>query len=171
MEFLARLNRRHKVALFLTLVAAGVMLVLGASAKQTAGAVLLGLAFAWAFGSNSRIVHWLFVGLGSALLLGPVGFDRYSLHQAGKDYADEIAAFEHRIPELAKEYPYKKVAIDPQTGEKTGWNGSMWVVLSPGSSNHKIGDEPDGDRWIPETDTRPLLPLPGNHSSRRQTTT
>jgi uncharacterized membrane protein len=68
MERPAGLNRRHKVALFLTLLAAGASLVLNMSAKQTAGVVLLGLAFAWAFGSNSRAVHVLFIALGVLLI-------------------------------------------------------------------------------------------------------
>jgi hypothetical protein len=32
------------------------------------GIFLLGIAFSWAFGSNSRIVHWLFVVSGTLLL-------------------------------------------------------------------------------------------------------
>jgi hypothetical protein len=73
-EFLPRLNQRHKAALFLTLLAAGASLVLNMAAKQTTGVVLLGLAFAWAFGSNSRAVHVLFIAAGVLLILIPMGF-------------------------------------------------------------------------------------------------
>lgn len=68
MTLAVRLNRRNKTALFLTLLAAGTSLMWGAGTKQTIGIVLLGVAFAWAFGSESRAVHWLFVVLGMALL-------------------------------------------------------------------------------------------------------
>src|SRR5208337_814724 len=45
------LNRRHKAGLFLVLVATGLSLFFEASAKQTAGIVLLGSAATWFFGS------------------------------------------------------------------------------------------------------------------------
>jgi len=45
------LNRRHKVGLFLVLIATGTSLLFEASAKQTAGVMLLGLAATWFFGS------------------------------------------------------------------------------------------------------------------------
>lgn len=48
-----RLNRRHKAGLFLVLVAAGLSLFLEASAKQTAGGVLIGLAVTWLLGTIS----------------------------------------------------------------------------------------------------------------------
>ena len=47
------LNRRHKAGLFLVLVATGLSLFFEASAKQTAGIVLLGVAATWLFGSVS----------------------------------------------------------------------------------------------------------------------
>jgi hypothetical protein len=51
------LNRRHKVSLFLVLVAAGLSLFSEASLKQTAGIVVLGLAATWFIGSLSvRVV-------------------------------------------------------------------------------------------------------------------
>jgi hypothetical protein len=152
MTFPVELNRRHKAILFLTLVAAGVSLVLGAGAKQTAGVTLLGVAFAWAFGSNSRIVHWLFVASGSALLVAPIGFDWYTARHTAKFYVSQVAAFERKIPELAKQHPHKKTTKDPQTGARMGWNGGMWIVIFPGTSAHRIGDEWDGKQWLPEHD-------------------
>jgi len=153
MTFPVELNRRHKAALFLTLAATGVSLVLGVGAKQTAGVALLGVAFAWAFGSNSRIVHWLFVVSGSAVLVAPTGFDWYTDRHTAKFYESQVAAFERRIPELAKQHPHKKTATDPQTGARMGWNGAKWIVISPGTSTHRIGDEWDGEHWISENDT------------------
>jgi hypothetical protein len=57
------LNRRHKAVLFLVLVAAGISLVAEASAKQTSGVVLLGLAAAWLLGSLRLRVLWLLSSL------------------------------------------------------------------------------------------------------------
>lgn len=105
MTFPVELNRRHKAALFLTLVAAGVSLVLGADAKQTAGVALLGVAFAWAFGSNSRFVHLLFAVFGLALLAGPLAFHWYSYRISTNKYQEQVAEFERKIPELASRYP------------------------------------------------------------------
>src|SRR5260370_9847826 len=104
----ANLNRRHKAALFLTLLTAGGLLVWGASAKQTAGAVLIGLTFAWALGSNSRLVHLSLVILGLALALGPVVKGWYDLRNEMKMYCESVAEFERRIPDLAKQYPVRR---------------------------------------------------------------
>lgn len=48
-----RLNRRHKVILFLTLLAAGMSLISSFGLHRTAGIVLLGVASAWVFGSSN----------------------------------------------------------------------------------------------------------------------
>ncbi|HVO61415.1 MAG TPA: hypothetical protein VMT53_10805 [Terriglobales bacterium] len=102
------LNRRHKVTLFLTLVLAGIAAVSGTKMMEVVGILLLGLALAWAFGSDSRVVHWLFLSFGVLLACGTVGLAWY-VHQRDTNlYAKEVAAFEQRIPELAKEYPLHK---------------------------------------------------------------
>jgi hypothetical protein len=45
------MNRRHKAGLFLVLVATGLSLFFEASAKQTAGIIVLGMAATWVVGS------------------------------------------------------------------------------------------------------------------------
>jgi len=55
------LNRSHKVTLFLTVVLAGFAALNAAKMMEVVGILLLGLALAWAFGSDSRVVHWLFL--------------------------------------------------------------------------------------------------------------
>jgi hypothetical protein len=105
MDFLANLNKRHKVALFLTLLAAGTSLVLGVAAKQTAGIVLFGIAFAWALGSNNPPVHVSFIVLGLFLAMGPVVRDWYGQRNEMKKYRESVVDFERRIPELATLYP------------------------------------------------------------------
>jgi len=65
------LNRRHKAGLFLVLVATGLSLFFEASAKQTAGIVLLGVAATWLFGSVSlRTLGFTACSLACAVMLG-----------------------------------------------------------------------------------------------------
>ncbi len=47
------LNRRHKVILFICLVVTGSALLVGAEIKEALGTLLLGIAFAWAVGSQA----------------------------------------------------------------------------------------------------------------------
>lgn len=70
------LNRRHRAGLCATLICVGLLVLLGGGTRLTAGIGLLGIAFSWALGSNSRFVHWLFVVFGLLLPIQPawVGF-------------------------------------------------------------------------------------------------
>ena len=107
-----QLNRRHRVALFLTLLGTGASLVLGAGVQQAAGIVLLGTALAWAFGSNSRFIHSLFAVLGFALSVGPLAYHWYSYRATSKKYQERVAEFERKIPELASSYPDHIVIVE-----------------------------------------------------------
>jgi len=64
----ALLNRRHKTAMCATLICVGLILLLGGAVRSAVGIALLGIAFSWVFGSDYRLVHWLFVILGLLLL-------------------------------------------------------------------------------------------------------
>ncbi|HXA76347.1 MAG TPA: hypothetical protein VNV41_04380 [Candidatus Acidoferrales bacterium] len=93
---LANLNRRHKVGLFLVLVAAGLSLFLEASAKQTAGIILLGLAGAWLLGSLKLRTLWLVssilacvVGLGIVAI--PVIDDSNSIQYSVQSYDNALS--------------------------------------------------------------------------------
>jgi len=84
------LNRRHKVGLFLVLVATGLSLFLEASAKQTAGIALLGVAFAWLFGSLSlRVLLLWLCSLTCATGVGLVGFPLWQEHSLVEAKAQE----------------------------------------------------------------------------------
>jgi hypothetical protein len=107
-----QLNRRHKAALFLTLLGTGASLVSGAGFQQAAGIMILGAAFAWAFGSDSRFIHSLFAVLGFALLVGPLAYDWYSYRATSKKYRERVADFERKIPELATSYPEHFVIVE-----------------------------------------------------------
>jgi hypothetical protein len=72
------LNRRHKVTLFLTVLLAGIAALNRAKMVEVVGIFLLGFALAWAFGSDSRVVHWLFLSMGVLLACGTLGIARYN---------------------------------------------------------------------------------------------
>jgi uncharacterized membrane protein YqjE len=147
------LNRRHKVTLFLTVLLAGIAALNGAKMMQVVGILLLGLALAWAFGSDSRVVHWLFLSLGVLLACGTVGLGWY-VHQSDTDlYAQKVAAFEQRIPELAKEYPLHK-------------NGQ--IILDKDLQPYLVKN-PKAAGLPPESDTSGWTPVPEpQRESRRQ---
>lgn len=97
-----RLNRRHTAGLFLVLVAAGVSLFLEASAKQTAGVVVLGIAAAWAFGSLSlRMLGLLSCVLVCAVGLGILGvpvWQDWNLYRTSvQDYDSAISELRQSI--------------------------------------------------------------------------
>jgi hypothetical protein len=102
MRFPLQLNRRHKAILFLTLLAAGSSLVGEVNLRISFGIVLLGFAFAWALGSNSRPAHYLFILLGVLLAAGPVWNDWSSR----RDYELRVQEFEQYIPRLARAYAF-----------------------------------------------------------------
>lgn len=80
MEILSTLNRRHKAVLFLTLLSMGLALSLfRATLAQTLGVGLIGIALAWAIGSDSRVMHslWVLLGVGFLLLAGANGWEDY----------------------------------------------------------------------------------------------
>lgn len=71
-EYTAKLNRRNKAALFATIVSVGLIVLLGGWDRTAAGIAILGVAFSWAFGSNSRLLHRAFVACGLLLLAPPL---------------------------------------------------------------------------------------------------
>jgi hypothetical protein len=172
------LNRRHKVTLFLTLVLAGTAALNGAKMMEVVGILLLGLALAWAFGSDSRIVHWLFLSVGVLLACWTIGIPGYRYKSDANLYAQRAAAFEQRIPELAKEYPLHKVRPSGMDRPSREWdeqgnpvqtNGQ--IVLDkdvqpflrkkpkpPMSSPQVTGDKPGG--VPPESEPSGWTPVP-----------
>lgn len=102
------LSRRHQAGLFLVLVATGISLFLEASAKQTAGIALIGLAGTWLVGSLSvRALGILFpltlFGLGVCLAALPVWADWKAYSESLGQYALAIEDLRLAIAEGAKE--------------------------------------------------------------------
>lgn len=110
MTALRELNRRHRVALFLTLVAAGTSLVLEFGPLRFAGVVLIGIAFAWAFGSDNRLVHGAFLFCGLSLVICPMAYLWIDCHWQATRYSRRLEQFERKLPELAKLYPLPKTS-------------------------------------------------------------
>lgn len=112
-----RLNRRHQFALFTVLGIAGIAAVSGATLTQTAGILLLGLAFAWAFGSDSRGVHWSFVVVGIVLVLGvSILIPWCTSKLEARHYGGKVARFENKMPELARRYPLSVTDLENAEG-------------------------------------------------------
>ena len=108
-SLLDNLNRRHKAALFLTLLIAGLTLIFSESVLTALGVTLLCLAFTWAVGSDSRAVHYAFLVVGLVVLLGP-------LVQHGAEWWEQ-----HRTP-LAKDLTEEWEDVTP---------GEEWETVTP----------------------------------------
>ncbi len=109
------LNRRHNVGLFLVLVAAGISLFFEASAKQTAGIVLLGIAATWLLGTISVRLLWLlssFLGCLVGIIAGgkPVVDDWKSFQESIQSYDRAIADLREA---MAKSRPLQVIKSDP----------------------------------------------------------
>jgi hypothetical protein len=136
-----KLNRRHQVTLFITLVLAGIAALSDAKMMEVAGILLFGFAFAWAFGSDSRVVHWLFLSVGVLLACGTAGLAWYIHQKETNLYAQKVAAFEQRIPVLAEKYPLHKqgqIILDKDLWDlEQEWEGAAPVKPS----------KPPQDKW------------------------
>lgn len=156
------LNRRHKVTLFLTVLLAGIAALNSAKMMQVVGILLLGSALAWAFGSDSRVVHWLFLSCGLLLTSGTVGL-AWLVHQRDTNlYAQKVAAFEQRIPELAQEHLLHKVrpsGMDrpgrewDEKGNPVQTNGQ--IVLDKDLEFYLVKTPKEGDHAVAPHELRP----------------
>lgn len=115
------LNRRHKVGLFLVLVAAGISLFFEDSAKQTAGIVLLGLAATWLLGSLSvralRLLSSVMAcGVGIFLAGKPVLDDWKSFHESVQNYERAMSDLRQAVTLAKKWTPIDYDALAKQAG-------------------------------------------------------
>jgi hypothetical protein len=164
MAIAIRLNRRHKAALFANLIAAGASLVSGANLKTGLGIILLGVAFTWAIGSDSRLVHSLLLACGLLIVIGSLLYDWHAHREQARAYQDNVAEFERSIPDLSTRYPllpYDVECPDQQMG--------------PGSRPADLPDEfvplkqPDGSyRYYPENEFPDGDPPTGLRLTRKQ---
>ena len=86
------LNRRHKVGLLFVVAGAGISLICDATAKQTVGFVLIGLACVWLLASLSLRTGGLFLSAaGVSSLLAPVLTEWNSFRGRGAAYDAAVA--------------------------------------------------------------------------------
>jgi hypothetical protein len=109
------LNRRHKVGFFLVLVAAGISLLFEASAKQTAGVILLGVAATWLLGTVSVRLLWLLSSFFACLvgiIVGgkPVVDDWRSFQESVQSYDRAVADLREA---MRKSRPLHVIKSDP----------------------------------------------------------
>jgi len=96
------------------------------------GFALLGVALAWAIGSDNRVAHWLFVVIGVAGVLSaavPPALVWNTIRVEEKSYRRQVAAIESSLPELARNYPLRfKQAAEPHlTGiYRVASTGKYW---------------------------------------------
>jgi len=121
----SNLNRRHKVGLFLAVAATGLSLLLEASAKQTAGILVLGIATAWLIGSLSSrtlgiVACLLACASGLVMAAKPVkeDLDRYRL--ASQQYESAVDQLRDAI---AKAPTVTWDVFDPVSEARKRWPG------------------------------------------------
>jgi multisubunit Na+/H+ antiporter MnhG subunit len=102
---LMSLNNKHKTGLFLTTVVAGFCLVLGETISETFGAVIIGLALTWAFGSANRALRYCIGVLGVLLFFSPIIAALIDRHSEIKNYETSVKTFKEELPQFAKEHP------------------------------------------------------------------
>lgn len=150
LELLARLNRRHKVVLFVTLLAAGFILITGGGIGPGLGSILLGIAFALAVGSNSRAIHGLFVTTGLVLLLAP------SLYfwAAARRQEKALARMERNFPSAASVGDDARVQVQLRDGRiGTVPKKDLPEALKMGANVHSpagVGSSGDGPEYLEE---------------------
>lgn len=99
------LNNRHKAGVFLTTVVAGVCLILGENFRETLGAVIIGFALTWAFGSNSKALRYCIAAIGAFLFFVPLIATLIDHHNAVNSYEKSVESFRSNLPGFAKEHP------------------------------------------------------------------
>jgi hypothetical protein len=97
-SFYSSLNRRRKAVVFVVLIGAGASLMDGASLGNGLGIVLVGIAVAWAVGSNCRPVHVALL-LGSIILAlgGPILVGWIDQHSAIVSYQSAVTKNSERM--------------------------------------------------------------------------
>jgi hypothetical protein len=99
------LNNRHKAGLFFTTVVAGLCLILGETFRETIGAIIIGFALTWAFGSTSRSLRISIGALGTLILVVPLFAALIDHHDALQKYEKSLRSFRSKLPDFAKAHP------------------------------------------------------------------
>ena len=94
----ASLNRRHKAVIFVSLIGAGLVLMDDGSLGEGLGVILIGVAFAWAVGSDYRPVHVALLLTGIIMALGgPIMAGWIDHHSAIVSYQSAVTKNSERM--------------------------------------------------------------------------
>ena len=148
-----QVSARHKTGLFLTAILAGVSLLLGETLRATCGAVIIGLAFTWAYGSGSQALRWSLALIAAVLLFIPVTSSLVDHHQEMRAYEKSLADFKARLPQFAKEHPDLAPGIVPPPGYTIDQTSRQLAIPNVGDvqfpsnmSTHRIAAALRADR-------------------------
>jgi hypothetical protein len=107
------LNNRHKAGLFLTTVVAGLCLILGETVRETIGAIIIGCALTWAFGSTSKMLRISIGAIGFLILSVPFFAALIDHHDAVKSYEKSLESFRSKLPDFSKTHPDLTAGLPP----------------------------------------------------------
>ena len=105
------LNNRHKAGLFLTTVVAGLCLILGGTVRETIGALIIGLALTWAFGSTNKVLRISIGAIGVLIFIVPFVAALIDHHDAVRSYENSLKSFRSKLPDYAKAHPDLAVGL------------------------------------------------------------
>lgn len=156
----SRMNRRHRAGLFLTVIGAGLSLVLGATAKETIGTVLLSLAATWLVGSlNSQSAGLILSAVttlaGFLIATTPILNDwKYSQHHS-QDYNHAISDLQRAVDSALFQYEEvekKQPILDPDfipdpTGNLQDNNGQIIGIVTVNLPASTLAFEKPGARF------------------------
>jgi hypothetical protein len=128
MAVLSSLNSRHKAVFFLTALAVGFSLITTSNLRVSLGVASIGIAMAWAVGSDSRLAHLLLLVCGLIVAAGPVVWGWTKHQQQRRQYEKQIAQFEAKFPDFASIYPLWRLQI---ASEDTGSSASSAKDAGP----------------------------------------
>ena len=100
-----KLKTRHKLGLFVTTILIGTALMLGEPVRNTLGAVIIGFALTWAYGSSSRALRFCLALIAIAMLLSPVLISFHAHYETVRAHEKSVSAFQTQIPRLVSEHP------------------------------------------------------------------
>jgi hypothetical protein len=125
------LNSRNKAGLFLTTVVAGLCLILGENFRETLGAIFIGFALTWAFGSTNKMLRICIGALGLLLFFAPVVIVFIDHHNSLKGYEQSVKNFRSQLPQLAKEHPDIAAGIMPRSNDPYEALAALYGGKSP----------------------------------------
>ncbi len=134
------LKTRHKTGLFSTAAIAGASLILGGTARETCGTVILGLAFTWAYGSGSSGLRWCLTVSALALAFTPVTIALIDHHKQVEHFDQTVASLQARSREFTIGDPGSKPTNSPQDSKVVTVPDGRWEPVPQQRTDSQRGD-------------------------------